>query len=394
MSVNTDTTVSCPVCAAGNRGFSLVELIVVMGIFLTVMLITSSSFKYIANSTTQQTKAAETQISGVVGLEVFRADLEQAGFGLPWTYSAAIPPSDYKEAADPTYNDSGTSPPRAVVSGSNKAFGSYTGSKYIVIKSTVAATNATAKKWTSVSWSDGSRTLKSWNDTRRDLAGDDRVTVVKNNLITTPPTRQLMVSGGSFFTTFATYTALTIPHLDGDTFQIYGIDPDTDPDTPLGMPFNRADYYLGIPMKTSTVRDMPEFCAPNTGVLYKATINHDGGGKNTMPLLDCVADLQIVYGLDTSASGNVNFYTTAAPATAAEQRAQIKELRVYILTQEGKKDFTFSYPSQTVDVGESFDGGASLTGRRFDLKAVIGNDYKFYRWKVYTIVVRPKNLIQ
>jgi len=392
MSVNAHTTVSCPGRAAGNRGFSLVELIVVMGIFLTVMLITSSSFKYIANSTTQQTKAAETQISGVVGLEILRADLEQAGFGLPWTYSAAIPDPVYKEALDPTYNDSGSSPPRAVVSGNNKAFGSYTGSKYIVIKSTVAATNATAKKWTSVSYSDGSRTLKSWNDTRRDLAGDDRVTVVKNNLVTTPPSRQLMVSGGSFFTTFATYTALTIPHLDGDTFQIYGIDPDDT--TPLGMPFNRADYYLNIPTKTSTVRDMPEFCAPNTGVLYKATINHADGKKNTMPLLDCVADLQIVYGLDTSASGNVNFYTTAAPATAAEQRAQIKELRVYILTQEGKKDFTFSYPSQTVDVGESFDGGVSLTGRRFDLKAVIGDDYKSYRWKVYTIVVRPKNLIQ
>lgn len=388
MSVNADTTVYCPGCAAGSRGFSLVELIVVMGIFLTVMLITSSSFKYIANSTTQQTKAAETQISGVVGLEVFRADLEQAGFGLPWTYSAAL--AGYQEAADPTYNDSAASPPRAVVSGSNKAFGSYTGSKYIVIKSTVAATNATAKKWTNVSYSEGSRTLKGWNDTRRDLAGDDRVTVVKNNLITTPPSRQLMVSGGTFFTTFANYTALTIPHLDGDTFQIYGIDPDTS----LRMPFNRADYYLSIPTKSSTVRDMPEFCAPNTGVLYKATINHNGGGRNTMPLLDCVADLQIVYGLDTSASGNVNFYTTVAPATAAEQRAQIKELRVYVLTQEGKKDFTFSYPSQTVDVGESFDGGASLTGRRYDLQAVIGGDYKFYRWKVYTIVVRPKNLIQ
>lgn len=392
MSVNADTTVSSPFCLADNRGFSLVELIVVMGIFLTVMLITSSSFKYIANSSTQQTKAAETQIGGIVGLEVFRADLEQAGFGLPWTYSATL--SGYAEADDPTYNDSATSPPRAVVSGSNRTmFGSYTGSKYIVIKSTVAATNAAAKKWTSDSWSDGIRTRKTWNDTRRDLASNDKVTVVKNNLMTTPPSRQLMVMpSGSFYTTFANYTALTTPHLDGDTFQIYNIAPDDI--ASLRMPFNRADYYLSIPTKSSTVRDMPEFCAPNTGVLYKATINHGDGKRNAMPLLDCVADLQIVYGLDTSASGNVNFYTTVAPATAADQRAQIKELRVYVLTQEGKKDFTFSYPSQTVDVGESFDGGASLTGRRYDLQAVIGNDYKFYRWKVYTIVVRPKNLIQ
>lgn len=391
MSVNADTTASFPGCLARNRGFSLVELIVVMGIFLTVMLITSNAFKLIAQSSTQQTKSAETQIGGIVGLEILRADLEQAGFGLPWVYPAPL--TGYAEAEDATYNDSATNPPRPVVSGSNRTmFGSYTGSKYIVIKSTVAATNAAAKKWTNVSYSDGIRTLKTWNDTRRDPAPNDKVTVVKNNLITTPPTRQLMVSGGSFFTTFATYTTLTVPHLDGDTFQIYNIAPDDI--TSLRMPFNRADYYLSIPMKTSTVRDMPEFCAPNTGVLYKATINHGDGKRNAMPLLDCVADLQVVYGLDTSSSGTVNFHTTVAPATAAEQRAQIKEIRVYILTQEGKKEFTFNYPSQTVDVGESFDGGASLTGRRFDLKAVIGNDYKFYRWKVYTIVVRPKNLIQ
>jgi len=389
MSVNTDTTVYCPGCAAGNRGFSLVELIVVMGIFLTVMLITSSSFKYIANSTTQQTRAAETQISGVVGLEVLRADLEQAGFGLPWTFQRAL--VGYLEAETTTYNDATTNVPRAIVSGNNALFGSYTGSKYIVVKSTAVATNGTAKKWMNVSFANGSSASSNWGDTRRDLSPGDKVIVVKNNLVTSPPSRELMVSSsGAFYTNFSDRETLMEPHFDGDTFQVYGIDPDTS----LRMPFNRADYYLDIPMKTSTVRDMPEFCAPNTGVLYKATINHANGRRNPMPLLDCVADLQIVYGLDTSGSGTVNFYTTAAPATAEVQRAQIKELRVYILTQEGKKDFTFSYPSQTVDVGESFDGGASLTGRRFDLKAVIGNDYKFYRWKVYTIVVRPKNLIQ
>jgi hypothetical protein len=158
------------------------------------------------------------------------------------------------------------------------------------------------------------------------------------------------------------------------------------------MPFNRADYYVYTPTGT----DMPQGCAPNTGVLYKSNIAHSsaGGGYNPrIPLLDCVADMQIIYGLDTDGVGRINFHTTTPPATAADQRAQIRELRVYILAQDGKKDSSYRYPSTTVDVGESFDGGMTITGRSFDL-TTLGADWRNYRWKVYTIVVRPKNLIQ
>ena len=66
----------------GEEGYTLTELIVVMAIFLTIMLITSNSFKTIVNQSSQQSKSAETQIGGIVGLEMLRADLEQAGFGL------------------------------------------------------------------------------------------------------------------------------------------------------------------------------------------------------------------------------------------------------------------------------------------------------------------------
>lgn len=380
---------------ADSRGFSIVELLIVMIIFITVMMITSDAFKTIAHSTSRQSKSFETQISGIVGLEVLRADLEQAGFGLPWTFQNT--PVGYDEAAVTTYNDATTNPPRAIISGRNKdQFGSYTGSKYLSIKSTVIATNETAKKWTNVSVVGGTKTRTVWGDPRRDLAANDKVIVVKNNLTTTPPTRELMVrTSGVYFTTFSNYTAQMTTSRDGETYQVYGIAPAEI--SSLRMPFNRADYYLSIPTKTSggvTVRDMPASCAPNTGVLYKATINHGNGARNPMPLLDCVADMQIVYGLDTSESGSVNFHTTDAPTTASDQRAQIKELRVYILAQDGNKDLLYKYHSPIVEVGESFDGGVTLTGRRFNLQTVIGDEYMNYRWKVYTIVVRPKNLIQ
>jgi type II secretory pathway pseudopilin PulG len=386
-----------------SRGFSLTELIVVMGIFITVMLITSSTFKTIANSSSQQSKSLETQIEGIVGLEVLRADLEQTGFGLPWTFQNTIlttnyvesvlgsnmPTTGYWPAGDPSsFNDAPGGEPRPIQSGNtnfNKGSAA-DGAKYIVIKSAAAATNDASKKWTNVSYDGGVKSIASWGDAARDFAATDRIMVIKNNLKTTPVSRQLMVTGtGSFAAPFSSYSTLIRSPQDGDTYQIYGISPGSI--TPK-MPFNRADYFLQIPSS------MPEGCAPNTGILYKKNISHSTGGYDpTIPLLDCVADLQIVYGLDTDGGGRVNLHTTTAPATAAEQRAQVRELRVYILAQDGKKDFSFRYPSQTVDVGERFDG-VTLTGKSFDLLAHIGTGWQNYRWKVYTIVVRPKNLIQ
>lgn len=393
----------------------MVELIVVMAIFMTILMITASAFNTIVNSSSQQSKSVETQIEGIVGLEVLRADLEHAGFGLPWVFQAAPATTLYLEAvaissapgitAD-TFNDAPDKPPRAIQS-SETTFNKDSngiGSKYLVIKSMVAATNATSKKWTNVSFANGTKIPPTiWGTTERDFVGTDHVIVVKNSLNSTPPTRQLMVTGtwsapaataGIFSTTYSNYSSLTQPHLDGDTFQIYGVDPDSD----LRMPFNRTDYYVKTPAK------MPSTCAPNTGVLYKAVINQgpstnpSAGKFLEMPLLDCVADMQVVYGLDNDGTGRVNQHFTApantSPVTAADIKNQLREIRVYILAQEGRKDLMYSYPSPTIEVGESFDGGSTVAGRLFNLPALIGPDYKYYRWKVYTIVVRPKNLIQ
>lgn len=376
-----------------RRGFSLTELIIVMGIFLAIMLITSSAFKTIVNSSSQQSKSVETQIGGIVGLEIFRADLVQAGFGLPWEFRSS--PTGYSEASVATYNDAPGDPPRAIISGlNNTQFGSYT-TRYIVIKSAAVAANETSKKWTNVAFAEGEKKITRWDDPHRDFAANDKVIVVKNSLNSTPTTRQLMVANasdstvlaaGSFYTTFNNYTALTLPHRDGDTFQVYGIAP-TSTDA-IRMPFNRADYFIS----NSNTADIPVFCAPNTGVLYKATINHGDGSTNRMPLLDCVADMQIAYGLDIDGDGVIDQYldapaNTASP-TAADIRSQLKEIRVYILAQDGKKDITFNYPNPAIEVGEALQG--VFWGRRYTIGAAAKN----YRWKVYTIVVRPKNLIQ
>jgi len=393
-----------------QQGFTLVEIVVAMVIFLVIIMVTANSFTTIANQTRLQSKSAETLQESIVGLEVLRSDLKQAGFGLPWTV-AGISGSAYTEAqvananypaagfwpasAPPapatswvnSFNDATSSAPRAVQS-AETAFNADSGghgSKYLVIKSMLVGRDPAAKKWTNVAFSGGAKSLRTWADASRDLTAGDRVIVVKNSLMSTPPSQQLMVNAsGGYFTTFANYSTLTLPHQDGDTFEVYGVD-----SVDLIMPFNRADYYV---MRPAT--GMPAECAPHTGVLYKAVLNHSDGSFTQMPLLDCVADLQVVYGLDTSGAGMVNSHTASDFTAGYSDKAQIirnqlREIRVYLLAHEGKKDTSYSAP-RYMTVGEDFGGG--VQGRVFDLQTLIGGDWQYYRWKVHTMVVRPKNL--
>ena len=65
-----------------NSGYTLIELLIVMVIFIVVIIISSSAFNTALTQTKKVSKSEESNIEGVIGLEMFRHDLEQAGFGL------------------------------------------------------------------------------------------------------------------------------------------------------------------------------------------------------------------------------------------------------------------------------------------------------------------------
>jgi hypothetical protein len=163
--------------------------------------------------------------------------------------------------------------------------------------------------------------------------------------------------------------------------------------TPI-MPFNRADYYIRIP----AAADMSQRCAPGTGILYKATLDQATGAFTETPLMDCVGDIQVVFDLATGAPSNntVNFHVDnlSSLATLFEIVSQVKAVRLYILTHEGQRDSNYSYPSNSIFVGESFDLGVTNLGRIWtaaDMAATFTN-WQDYYWKVLKLVVIPNNL--
>jgi type II secretory pathway pseudopilin PulG len=358
----------------GQKGVSFIELLIVMTLVVIVLTMNTDTFGVIFRQSRQQTQTVGAQMDRVVGLEILRTDLEHAGFGLPWSFQGTINYNEASASPQSTYNDAASNPPRALVSGNDPTTFTLNNSDYLVIKSTIVGTSEASQRWTYIL---GGQQPHAWGS--NDLSNGDRVIVLWPRSVT-GFSKELIMDGANFFTTYSSSafpTEFSPPPAATARFVIYGIDPDTN----LRMPFNRADYYIQRPAS------IPQACAPNTGILYKASINQGDGARNPEPLIDCVADMQVIYRLDTNNDGAIDSTVNDISGLTAQQiRERVKEVRVYILSHEGQSDMSFRYRNSTITVGEF---GA---GRTFNLSSTIGSGWENYRWKVSTLVVKPRNL--
>jgi prepilin-type N-terminal cleavage/methylation domain-containing protein len=395
--------------ARRQNGYTLVEMIVVMAIFTFVIMITGNVFNNMLNSTKRTSKSVETQITDIIGLELMRVDIKHAGYGLPYYFPPA-PAIFYSEAPDNAddpvtgvnrkdYNDAPTNPPRPFRLGNNAGINL---SDYLVVKSTLLGAGVTAQKWNYMSTGG---TLKTWDVAAENLLTAGEKVIVVDLAPNSPPDqqRQLITSGGHFYAKYNsgdTYDLTNYyPTENNQTYVIYGI---ADATIPPRMPFNRADYYIRIPAGSS----MPQRCAPGTGILYKATLDQASGTFTEIPLLDCVGDMQLVFGLATNAplDNNVILHEDTNNLNTGmslyDLARQVKEVRLYVLTHEGgmKPNYTYLANANAINVGEDFGGGMKgntwiADGTNADLHmGKFGANWQHYFWKVLTVVIKPNNL--
>ena len=170
-----------------QEGFTLVELMITMVIFVITIAAASQIFTGLLTQFKQQSKIAETNIEGIVGLDILRQDIGHAGLGLPWNVTGVADSNGdgvinfldnvpgYIEAADPNYiayNDAPNNSPSAFRSGDGAIVG---GSDRLVIKSASAAINSAAGKNTRLTSGGNVRTWALYTD---DLTVTDRVIVL------------------------------------------------------------------------------------------------------------------------------------------------------------------------------------------------------------------------
>ncbi|MBK5276681.1 MAG: PilW family protein [Desulfuromonadales bacterium] len=403
-----------------NKGFTLIELLVAMGLFIIVIMITGKSFDTILAQTSKLFRSEESNIEGVLGLEMLRHDLQQTGVGL----FTEAPPLTYIEASSApasTYNDATTHVPRALVTGDNlatTAIGNMsvassvlTGTDYLAIKGTTLARNKAAQKWSYLVRTGSTIAPNVWPSGSDNYIGGEKFVVLRKQF-STPPRTSIELNIPDSTLEFH----LTSPAFDAYTsqgnavFMTYGID-----DSSYRFPFNRSDYFVA---RTNSASNMPAICAQGTGVLYKASINQSNGTINPVPLVDCVADMQVVLGWDIDLDGTVDTWSnaggTAVSGTGTTTQVQsallqanndindsttlnirncLKVVKVYFVVQDGKIDRNYTSPS-TIPYDES-SGEATLIGSGTSFPAVytLASNMLNYRWKVYRVIVRPKNLL-
>ncbi|HET6515078.1 MAG TPA: prepilin-type N-terminal cleavage/methylation domain-containing protein [Thermodesulfovibrionales bacterium] len=397
-------------------GFTLVELMITMAVLAFSLAAASTVFTALLSQFKQQTKIAETSIEGIVGLEIMRQDIEGAGYGLPWNLGGSI----YREAvddgntpwADTTMNDGpsgnpgrvppppssnpqdiagASNPPAAFRSMKQVSMNGY--SDVLSVKSVVVAQNSASQKWTQ---------LALGNLKKNGLSGDSFSNPDLVTIIYTGGTTHLLVHNGAsnWSTTYANTASfapgpspavgaaadlvMNYPEISASNtlivFIVYGVDPGTGVAS-LRMPFNRADFYVRVP-----AANLPKQCAAGTGVLYKGTFSQSNGTiVNELPILDCVVAMRVIFTLDLYGNGAYTYTDDISGLTAADIRAWLKEVRVYILAQEGQKDPNYTYPNSTVTLGET-----GMLPVNIDMTTI--TNYQNYRWKPYTLIVRPTNL--
>ncbi len=379
-----------------NGGFTLIELIVTMLIFVFAIAAASDMFIVLLRQFKKQSKISESNIEGVVGLELLRLDIERAGFGLPWVIPSSVPAYNEASGTYAAYNDcSGVSPcnpPRPILSDNNygadlpdygMTITTTNGFNYadlLVIKANNIDGGDRSSLWTYLTQAG----MKQWTPTSENLQNGDFVTVLSPG--TTDSDVRTLVNYGSL------YQNVPNPAINDPAPQfVYGLASSDISAYAYKHPYNRADYYI-----TTKNVPLPARCASNTGVLVKSVISQkDGTRSNITPLLDCVADMKVIYRMDTNADGTIDLVTDSLvfngqPMTAQQIRAMVKEVRLYILAQIGQKDTSVGLPVNSImyigDGNAAMDNGL---GHRLNLGTNVN-----YRWKLYTLIAQPKNMRQ
>jgi len=400
-----------------KNGFTLIELVVVMGVFVIVLMIASTAFKTVLQNSNTVSKSEVSNIEGVVGLEMMRHDLTQAGFGLFTDIDTTISAPSYSEATgtfESTYNDSPNRIPRPVRGANNITTADLANvinnSDYLVIKATTLGASMASQKWTYIN---GVSTSKIWSSGINDLKnGSDYVIAVKQSYNNGTIKRRLVyntASPNSLTVTFRTdgaYNDPFRPNANGVLYYYYGIADTSAAGSPIA-PFNRTDYAV-----KRIAGEVPSRCAPGAGVLYKMNMIQQGGGSagqfTSTPVLDCVADMQVVLGwntsnppgtnIDTYSNADVSTYSgaTALPALDANYVSQhLKVIKVYILAQDGDRDPSYANTNTAMLVGDIYLGAGDTATETDTLSHYVdltGANYQNYRWKLYRIVVRPRNM--
>ncbi len=345
-----------------RKGFTIIELIVGMGIFSVIIASAYMMYATQVKHASREYKVAGAEIELGIAKHLVERDVFMAGYGLPDDFGCLnFIPAPRPIEADDTTN---TVPDSLTLRGT-----------------ALGAESTGAQRWTYID-AVGPVFIQ-WGDIREDLEYDDHVIVME------PSTRKLIyegncpseewlyryVSDSINVEALPSYTALTKPSV-GNV--VYGIGVPS-PAPANARPFAAVRYSLG--------GTPPSACATGTQNLIREeswTDTFTGGDI----MMACVLNMQVAFGLDADENGTIDLWDNGGTAAAGYDiqslEKRLKQVRVYLLMQNSKRDQSYTFPQASVRVGEAALG----TGDNIALTA----EQRKYKWKLLTYSETPRNL--
>ena len=305
-----------------SRGYTIVEILVTMVIVSIIIGIAFYSYNKLTVNLRSQSSSTESSMDKLVGLELVRLDIETAGYGI--AVNETDPPVEWDNA-----------------------------SGALVLRSTMNNTKSETFGWVFLKCQLGLQ----WNSSSV-LALDERGDTTNNSLVFLDYRGKLA---------FSTSTSTTCPH-DGHYIG-YPIDSSV-PSGCTNQTCTKIAYTLSSTQNLNT-------CAAGTKNLLRKV-----GSGNGTPVLNCVADWELRFGLDTDGDGGVDSVVdgTSIPTAHDDVRDQLKYISFYALVQNSQFDRNYNYGNNvTVDgITLSFPGSCTKCPN--------------YHWKVINKTIKFMNL--
>jgi prepilin-type N-terminal cleavage/methylation domain-containing protein len=337
-----------------QKGMSFIELMVALVIFLLVMAGVFSVYIALTGHSAREYRIAESVMEGEIAKNIIERDIMMAGYGLADDYGQLDLDPRPVQAVDAASGDPSDS---------------------LILRGTaIGILSKSAQGW-SYLISKNPALFKRWDDDRENVSKDDRVIYIE------PASREVLTSEGS-----AIFRYPATPAASDRGALVYGLNSDD-----VKLPYYTVEFTLG--------GTPPSACAKGSMNLLRAeSINNDPPAPaNRKPVMNCVRDFQVAFGLDTDADGNIDTWDPVGGDFISEAydgktlRKSLKQIRVYILVQSGNydPDYTYYNPDHTGEQDTIYVGDRNLhTGREVTLTPA----QRKYRWEVYSLNVTPRNL--
>lgn len=368
----------CRLQSANNNGFSLVEMLISLSIFSVLISVVFTSFDTQVKHTTREYKLAESDMEVGIAKSIIERDIGMAGYGLAEDYGTSIGdvtcPSGLRSSS---FTGNFCIPGIAVATNANP-------DTLTLMGTALGMETRAAQGWTYIASVDP--TFRVWGDTREDVKGDATGNDVV--ILMEPSTKRLLAQATEWLFKYDGSNATPANRLtsrpSGITFLnpaigtlVYGFY--SFGDTVAAQPYYAVWYGLG--------GASPSNCAGGTQSLLRNESRTTIPTNNGDPLLSCVLDFQVAFGLDSNEDGSIDLWdnggVTAAGYDSQSLRRRLKQIRVYILMQSGNYDPNYSAPAN-IDVGETLLG----TGRSVPLTAA----QRKFRWRVVSLNATPRNI--